>query len=94
MKAKGTLDGSGWSTPRPGRFTPGNYTVPTVQEAGWAAGPVWMGAENLAPTGIRPPDCAACSESLSRSVVIAPYNGHCCLPEVAVTRTKAASERL
>ena len=30
--------------------------VPIVQEAGWASGPVWMGVENLAPTGIRSPD--------------------------------------
>jgi hypothetical protein len=35
----------GWSTPRPGRFTPGNNPVPIVQEAGWATGPVWTGAE-------------------------------------------------
>jgi len=28
--------GVGWSTPRPGRFTPGNDTLPIVQEAGWA----------------------------------------------------------
>jgi len=34
--------------PSPGHFTPGNDTVP-VQKAGWAPGPVWMGAENLAP---------------------------------------------
>jgi len=27
-----------------------------VQEAGWAPGPVWTGAENLAPTGIRSSD--------------------------------------
>jgi hypothetical protein len=27
-----------------------------VQEAGWAPRPVWTGAENLAPTGIRSPD--------------------------------------
>jgi hypothetical protein len=27
--------------------------VPIVQEAGWAPGPVWTAAENLAPTGIR-----------------------------------------
>jgi hypothetical protein len=40
------LDGDVWSTPRPGRFTPGNNPV---QEAGWAPGPVWMGAEYLAP---------------------------------------------
>ena len=28
------LDGGGWSTPRPSRFTPGNDPVPIVQEAG------------------------------------------------------------
>ena len=26
----------GWSTPRPGRFTPRKHPVPIVQEAGWA----------------------------------------------------------
>ena len=35
-----------------------------VQEAGWAPGPVWMGAENLAPSGILSPDRPARSESL------------------------------
>ena len=34
---------------------PGKNPVPIVQEAGWAQGPVWTGAENLAPTGIRSP---------------------------------------
>jgi hypothetical protein len=29
------LDGGVWSTPRPGRFTPGNDPVPIVQEAAW-----------------------------------------------------------
>ena len=29
-------------------FTPGKDPVPIVQEAGWAPGPVWTGAENLA----------------------------------------------
>ena len=42
-------------TPRP-LFTPGKDPVPIIQEAGWAPGPVWSGAENLAPTGIRSPD--------------------------------------
>jgi hypothetical protein len=46
------LDGGGWSTSRSGRFIPLKDPVPIVQEAGWASGPVWMGAENLAPTGI------------------------------------------
>jgi hypothetical protein len=45
----------GWSTPRPGRFTPGKDPVPTAQEAGWASQPVWTGAENLATTGILSP---------------------------------------
>ena len=40
--------GGGWSTPRPGRFTPGKDPVLIVQEVGWAPGPVWTGAENLA----------------------------------------------
>ena len=34
--------------PRP-LFTPGKDPVPIVQEAGWAPGPVWTGAENLSP---------------------------------------------
>ena len=34
--------------PRP-LFTPGKDPVPIVQEAGWAPGPVWTCAENLAP---------------------------------------------
>ena len=29
-------------------FTPGKDPVPIVQEAGWAPGQVWIGAENLA----------------------------------------------
>ena len=46
---QGTRRGWGVSiTPRP-LFTPGKDPVPIVQEAEWA-----QGAENLAPTGIRP----------------------------------------
>ena len=51
--------------PRP-LFTPGKDPVPIVQEAGWAPGPVWTGAENLAPTGIRSPDRPGRSQSLYR----------------------------
>jgi hypothetical protein len=41
--------------PRP--LYPGDRDlVPIVQEAGWAPGSVWTGAENLAPTWIRSPD--------------------------------------
>jgi len=36
-------------------FTPGKDPATVVQEAGLAPGSVWMGAENVAPTGIRSP---------------------------------------
>jgi len=56
----------GWvvnATPRP--LYPWEIDpAPIVQEAGWAPWPVWMNAENLAPTGIRFPDRPARSESL------------------------------
>jgi len=35
-------------------LTPRKDTVPIIQEAGWASGPVWRGAENLAPPGFDP----------------------------------------
>ena len=47
----------------PAAFTPGKDTVPIVHEA---SEPVWIGAENLAPTGIRSPDLPARSELLYR----------------------------
>ena len=50
----GTKRGEGVSvTPRP-LFTPGKDLVPIVQEAGWAPGTVWPGAENLAPPEFDP----------------------------------------
>ena len=66
LPSTSVLDGGGWSAPRPGRFTPWKDPVPIVQEARWAPGPVWTGAENLAPTGIRSPDRPARSKSLYR----------------------------
>jgi hypothetical protein len=50
----------------PADLLPGKTRYPIVQEAGWAPGPVWTMAENLAPTGIRSPDRPARSESLYR----------------------------
>ena len=62
----GTRQGRGVSvTPWP-FFIPGKDPVPIVQEAVWAPGPVWTGAENLATTGIRSPDRPARSQSLYR----------------------------
>ena len=70
----GTRRGWGVSvTPWP-LFTPWKDPVPIVQEAGWAPGPVWTGAENFAPTGIRSPDRPARSQSLYRLSYPAHFN--------------------
>jgi len=62
----GTRRGWGVSfTSRP-LFTPVKDPVPIIQEAGWAPGPVWTSAENLALTGIRTPGRPARSQSLYR----------------------------
>jgi len=46
------LEGGEGSASHPGRFTARKDQVPIVQEVGWAPGPVWTGAENLASTRI------------------------------------------
>jgi len=62
-----TVEGGEGSVSRPGRsLPPGKDTAPIIQKAGWAPGPVWKGAENLASTGIRSPDRPARSQSLYR----------------------------
>ena len=56
----------GWvvnATPRP-FYSLERDPVPIVQEAGWATGPVWTRAENLAPHRDSIPDRPARSESL------------------------------
>ena len=59
----GTRRGWGVSvTPQP-LSTPGKDPVPIVQEAGWAAVPVWTGGKSR-PTGIRSPDRPARGQSL------------------------------
>ena len=60
-----TLNGAGWSTPLPDRFTPGKgFRHPLYRRLGGHQGSVWTAAENLAHTWIRSPDRPACSESL------------------------------
>jgi hypothetical protein len=49
--------------PRAGRFTPGKDPVPIEYEVGWDPRQVWMGAENLVPTGNRSPDRPAYSQT-------------------------------
>jgi hypothetical protein len=60
----GTRRGWGVSVRPQPLFTHGKDPVPIVQGVGWAPGPVWTGAENLAPTGIRSPDSPARSCNL------------------------------
>ena len=52
------------STPRP-HFTPGKDTVSILQEAGWAAGPVWKGGKSR-PHRDSIPDRPARNQSLYR----------------------------
>jgi hypothetical protein len=66
--------GVGGQRHAPAAFTPGKDPLPIVQEAGWVPGPVWIGAENLAPTGIRSPDLLGRSESLYRLSYPGPYS--------------------
>jgi hypothetical protein len=58
-------------TPQP--LYPREDPVTIVQQAGWAPGSVWTGAENLSPTGIRSPDRPARSESLYRLKYHGPF---------------------
>ena len=53
-------------------LTPGKDPVPVLQEARWASGPVWTGAENLAPTRIRSPYRPVLKRSLYRLSYPAP----------------------
>ena len=50
----------------PAALTQGKTRYPLYRRLGRPPGPVWMDAENLAPTGIRSPDSPASSESLYR----------------------------
>ena len=60
-------------------FTPGEDPVPIVQEDGWAPGPVWTGAENLASTWIRSLDRPAHSQSDSEK---SHHNNKPCVKEI------------
>jgi len=62
LSVTSALDRGGWSTPRPGRLTPGEKPGAHCT-GGWVdPGPLWTGAENLASTGIRSVDRPAHSQ--------------------------------
>ena len=62
----GTRRGWGVSVTLRPLSTPGKEPVPILQEAGWAPGSVWTGAENFAFTGIWSLDLPSRSQSLYR----------------------------
>jgi hypothetical protein len=58
------LEGGEWPAAHPNHtLPPGKTPLPIVQDAGWAPGPVWTGAENLAPTVCK--NCIVISIQLS-----------------------------
>ena len=67
------LEGGEGSASRPGPSYPRERPSTIVQEAGWAPGPVWKGAENFASTRIRSPDRPGRKQSLYRLR----YTVHC-----------------
>ena len=58
----------------PAAFAPGKCPVPILQKAGWAPGPVWIGAENLTPSGIRSPDLQPVASRYADYAFPAPLN--------------------
>ena len=60
------LEGGEWSAARPGcTLTPGKDSVPILQEAGWAPGPVWTDGKSR-PHRDSIPDRPALSQWLYR----------------------------
>ena len=53
---RGSRNIGGWSASRSDVFIPRKEPVPILLEAEWVPGPVWTGAEHLAPIGIRSRD--------------------------------------
>ena len=60
----------------PAVLPPDRDPVPIVQEARWAPGPVWMGAEKLSHTGFRSPDRSTRSDSVYRLRYPGPHRCH------------------
>jgi len=56
----------GWVVKATGLLAAGADPVPIVQEARWAPGPIWMGAENLPPPPVRTQNRTGRSESVYR----------------------------
>jgi hypothetical protein len=81
-----TLDRGGWSTPRPGCFTPGKETrYQLYRRMGGPQGRPVRVRKNLFPLGIRNPDHPASSKSLYRLSYACPPNGSVKRPRYSET---------
>jgi hypothetical protein len=69
------LDGVGGQHHAPVAIPSGKDPVPVVQEAGWAAGPVWNVAENLSHPGFDPRTVQPVASRYTGCVITAPYDG-------------------
>ena len=77
--------GLGGQRHAPAALPPGNTRYPLYRRLGGTPGPVWTGAENLVPTGIRSPDRTARSELLYRLSYPGPEK--LCVTNIIVTLT-------
>ena len=75
LPSTSALDGGGWSTPRPGRFTPPGKTRSSLYRTlGGSQGRSEEVRKDLAPTAIRSPDLPDRSESLYRLSYPGPWS--------------------
>ena len=73
LPSPSALDGGGWSTPRPGRLTPGKNRYPLYRRLGGPQGRSVRVRKISPPTGIRSSDLPARSESLYRLSYPGPF---------------------
>jgi len=83
------MGGRGCSVPRPGRlYSQERDQVTIVQEAGWASGPVWTGAENLDPMGFDPRTIQTIVNHYTNYAILAHNN---VIPHKEITGTHLAA---
>jgi hypothetical protein len=82
----------GWSTPRPGRFTPGRTQYPLYRRLGGPQSRIPVGAENLAPNGFDPrtvPPVVAIPTVLSQPTTKTARSAHKLAPLCTCSHTRS-----
>jgi hypothetical protein len=70
LSSTSALDGVGGQRHAPAALPPGKRPGTHCPEAEWVPGPVWTGAENLAPKRIRSPNVQPCGIAVVGSKVV------------------------